>query len=232
VPQIGANAKYVTTTSIKPPDRCPHCNSKRLIKKGARKKKLETVPLYRCRSCGRTFTPGPRTIRNKTYPINEILEALTLYDRGHTLEETAQKISSLYGHRVAPSTISRWLSEHPRLTSYRRLRDRGRHLFTPTQVIRAHKLYHRQVYAFAYHRAKLAFLQDGTLDDRRAAGAESTARFAAVATFLELIPTTCPHDLFCREDGARSSQLESTFINPDRLIVVEKQNAATDCAWR
>ena len=33
-------------------------------------------------------------MRNKTYPINEILEALTLYNRGYTLEETAAKISS------------------------------------------------------------------------------------------------------------------------------------------
>jgi len=139
-----------TTASIKTPDLCPYCNSKRLIKKGTRKKKLETVPLFRCRSCGRTFAPGPRTIRNKTYPINEILEALTLYDRGATLEETAARISSRHGHRVAPSTISRWLSEHPRLTTYRHLRDRGRRLFTPTQVIRTHKLYHRQVYEFAY----------------------------------------------------------------------------------
>jgi DNA-directed RNA polymerase subunit RPC12/RpoP len=34
-------------SSIKPPERCPHCNSSRLIKKGTRKKKLERVPLYR-----------------------------------------------------------------------------------------------------------------------------------------------------------------------------------------
>jgi transposase-like protein len=79
---------------INPPDRCPHCNSKRLIKKGTRKKKLEDVPLYRCRSCGRTFAPGPRAMRNKTYPLPEILEAFMLYDRGNTLEETAEGISS------------------------------------------------------------------------------------------------------------------------------------------
>jgi transposase-like protein len=103
--------------SIKPPERCPHCNSKRLIKKGTRKKKLEDVPLFRCRACGRTFAPGPRAIRNKTYPLLEILEAFTLYDRGNTLELTADKISSRYGHRVAPSTISRWLAEHPALTT-------------------------------------------------------------------------------------------------------------------
>jgi transposase-like protein len=183
-------------SSIKPPERCPHCNSKRLIKKGTRKKKLEDVPLFRCRACGRTFGPGPRAIRNKTYPLPEILEALTLYDRGNTLEETAEKISSRYGHRVAPSTISRWLTEHPALTTYRRLRERGRRLFSPTQLIRTHKLYHRQVYEFAYHRAKLAFLKDGTLDNKRATGVHSTSRFSPLAEFLESIPTTCPHDLF------------------------------------
>jgi len=215
---------------IKPPDRCPHCNSKRLIKKGTRKKKLEDVPLYRCRSCGRTFAPGPRAIRNKTYPLPEILEAFTLYDRGNTLEATAEKMSSRYGHRVSPSTISRWLAEHPALTTYRRLRDRGRRQFSPTQLIRAHKLYHRQVYEFAYHRAKLAFLKDGTLDDKRAAGASSTSRFSALADFVESIPQTCPHDLFRREEGARSSQLAPDFLALDKLIVVRKQNAATDMA--
>ena len=179
--------------SIKPPERCPHCNSRRLIKKGARQKKLERVPLYRCRACGRTFTPDPRAVRNKTYPVNEILEALTQYDRGNTLEETSRTISSRHGHPVAASTISRWLSEHPALTTYRRLRARGRRLFTPTQVIRAHKLYHAQVYDFAFRRAKLAFLRDGSLDEKRAATAASTARFAALANFLESVPTACPH---------------------------------------
>jgi hypothetical protein len=42
---------------------------------------------------------------------------LTLYHRGNRLEVTAEKISSRYGHRVAPATISRWLSEHPALTT-------------------------------------------------------------------------------------------------------------------
>ena len=217
--------------AIKPPERCPYCNSPRLIKKGARQKKLERVPLYRCRACGRTFAPGPRAVRNKTYPVNEILEALTLYDRGDTLEQTAAKISSRHGHPVAPSTISRWLSEHPALTTYRRLRARGRRLFAPTQLIRSHKLYHRQVYEFAFHRAKLAFLRDGSLDDKRAATTSSTARFAALADFLEAVPTSCPHDLFRRDEGARGSQLDPSFIdNTTGPIVVERPNTATETA--
>ena len=217
-------------SSIKPPTRCPHCNSTRLVKKGTRKNKLERVPLYRCRACGRTFAAGPLAIRNKTYPLPEILEALTLYNRGNTLGDTATKISSRYGHPVAASSISRWLSEHPTLTSYRRLRARGRRLFSPTRIIRAQKLYHRQVYEFAYHRAKLAFLRDGTLDDKRAAGTGSTSRFSALADFLESVPTTCPHQLFRKDDGSRSSQLDASFIDPAKLIVIEKQNIATETA--
>jgi hypothetical protein len=131
----GRYTRHTTPINDKGARTLPHCNSNRLIKKGTRKKKLEDVPLFLCRACGRTFAPGPRAIRNKTYPLPEILEALTFYNRGNTLEATAEKISSRHGHRVAPSTISRWLSEHPALTTYRRLRDRGRRLFTPTQLI-------------------------------------------------------------------------------------------------
>jgi hypothetical protein len=107
---------------------------------------------------------------------------------------------------------------------------RGRRLFTPTQLIRAQKLYHRQVYEFAYHRAKLAFLRDGTLDDKRGAGPTSTSRFSSLADFLESIPQTCPHGLFQREDGSRGSQLAPDFLALEKLIVVNKQNAATETA--
>src|SRR5476651_1054590 len=116
----------------KAPDRCPHCNSTRLTLKGTREKKLERVRIMRCRSCGRRFSPGPRALRNKTYPVGEILDAITLYGRGHSLAETSRRISSRYGHTVHPSTVSRWLKQHPRLTTYARLRARGKQLFTAT----------------------------------------------------------------------------------------------------
>jgi transposase-like protein len=211
---------------IKPPERCPSCNSRSIAPKGARAKKLERIRLYRCRSCRRTFTPGPRAIRNKTYPLHEILEALSTYNRGYTLEETSRRMSSRHGHSVNPATISRWLAAHPRLTTYRRLRDRGLKLFTPPQLIRTFKLYHRQVYEFSYHRAKLAFVHAGTLDDRR----RGDTRFAPLTDFLVRVHRDCPHEVFCREDGERGSQLTPGFLSLDRLTVIEKQNTATDTA--
>jgi hypothetical protein len=76
------------------------------------------------------------------------------------------------------------------------------------------------------HRTKLAFLRDGTLDDKRATRATSTARFSALADFLESIPQTCPHNLFQKEDRSRGSQLAPDFLALDKLVVVKKQNAA------
>jgi transposase-like protein len=202
---------------IKPPERCPSCNSRSIAPKGSRTKKLEKVRLYRCASCGRVFTPGPRAIRQKVYPLNEILDALSTYNRGYTLEETSRRLSSHYGHAIHPATISRWLAEHPRLTTYQRLRDRGLALFTPPQLIRTVKLYHRQVYEFAAHRGKAAFIRAGTLDDRR----RGNTRFAPVAGFLDRVHHECPHELFRREDGARASRLAPGFLSLDRLVVFE-----------
>jgi ATP-dependent exoDNAse (exonuclease V) beta subunit len=51
-----------------------------------------------------------------------------------------------------------------------------------------------------------------------------------LADFLESVPTTCPHDLFRKDDSSRGSQLDSAFIDPARLIVIEKQNIATETA--
>src|SRR5262249_41623346 len=90
------------------------------------------------------------------------------------------------------------------------------------------KLYHRQIYGYAYHRPKLDFLRAGTLDDKRS----GDTHLAPIADFLESIPTTCPHDLFRRDDDpkARASQATPNWADASRIIVNRKQNAATEAA--
>jgi hypothetical protein len=214
------------SSPVKPPERCPHCGSLKIAARGHRRKKLETVRLYHCRACGRRFTPGPRALRGKTFPLGEILDAITAYNRGDSLEEVSRRLSSRHGHTISPSTISRWLTAHPHLTTYRRLREKGRALFSPPRVIRMTKLYHAQVYEFGCHRAKLAFLREGTLDDRRS----GDKRFAPLADFLENVPQNCPHEMFKREEGERASSLAPNFHDLVCLNVIEKTNAATDAA--
>jgi hypothetical protein len=103
----------------------------------------------------------PVELRNKTYPLRIVLDAITQYDLGYSLDETAEKVRTRNGHRVARSTIAGWLAEHRSLTTYTRLRADGRRLYPPRQTIRAIKLYHRQVYQYAYHRPKIALLGRG-----------------------------------------------------------------------
>jgi len=207
-----AHAHRVPHT-VKPPGRCPHCGSTRLIRKGTRRKKLEIVQLWQCKLCRRVFTPAPAELRYKTYPLRVILDGVTLYNLGYSLPEAAAKLKSRHGYKVSPSTLASWMSEHRELTTYSRLRPQLRHLFPPTKTICRSKLYHRQVYSFAYHRPKLALQRES----------RQHARLAPLADFLERVPNDCPHELF--RESSRASQIPN-FVNRNHLIVVEKENFA------
>jgi transposase-like protein len=166
----------------KSPAECPYCGSHAVSRKGVRKKKLEIVQLWRCASCKRTFTPGPAALRNKTYPIRLVLQALTLYDLGYLLSETAKRLKQRASRAVSPSTIATWIGARKEHTTFRRLRAEASTIYPPEQTIRSIKLYHRQIYAFAYHRSKLALLRRNP----------QHRRFEALATFLENIPSNVP----------------------------------------
>jgi len=165
-------------------------------------------------------------MRNKTYPLRTVIDALSTYSLGYSLEVTAVRIKSKSGRTIGASTIAGWLAQHKPLMSYLRLRDKGRHLFPPEQTIRSIKLYHRQIYRYAFHRPKLAFLRHGELDDKRS----GDTRFAAVANFLEAVPLICPHDLFRAEDRGRASQTQPEFADITRIVVNRKENIATRIA--
>jgi hypothetical protein len=216
-PVIAPRPRAVLYTA-KHPGRCPSCDGTSLSRKGSRTKKFETVQRWQCASCGRGFTPAPPELRAKTYPLRVILDGVTLYNLGYTLAEASAKLKAKSGCRVPSSTLAAWIAEHRDLTAYARLRGEGRVLFKPAQTIRITKLYHRQVYEYAYHQPKLAFLRDSN----------EHARFAAVADFLESVPKRCPHDLFQR--SARASESAPAFLDRSRLSARQKENFATHLA--
>ncbi len=140
----------------------------------------------------------------------------------------AERLKKKTNRSVSPSTITSWLHEYKQHYSYRRLRAQGLRRFKPEQTIRSIKLYHRQVYGYAYHRPKLELLRAGALDDKR----KGDMHFGPVADFLERIPTNCPHDLFRRHDDpkSRASQVAPVWADASRIIVNRKENAATQTA--
>ena len=73
---------------------CPYCGSKDFVKRGTRQKKLGKVQLYKCHDCGRTFTPG--AVKGKHYPMVVIIDAMSLYYLGYSLEESAKTASEIY----------------------------------------------------------------------------------------------------------------------------------------
>jgi transposase-like protein len=232
--------RRLNPATAKQPTECPHCGCKRLTRKGTREKKLERVQLWQCTYCRRVFTPAPHSARNTTYPPRVIFEAITTYNLGYSVTETARRIHASRGVRITASSLFRWLATYRPLAAYARLRARGLALFPARKTICAVKLYHRQVYEYAYHRPKLALLgrevsspskrrQDGKKAPSTAPNRAHAARFVPLADFLESVPTRCPHALFTA--SARASQTHAPpFIAANKRVAVRKENTATRIA--
>jgi transposase-like protein len=108
-PPPSANAASLHTA--RPTDTCPYCGGKRIIRKGVRRNKYGDVQLFYCHHCQKKFTP--LVTKHKSFPLRVILDALSLYNRLHTLEEAAAAVTEKYG-----ISVSRQMSE----TGWRALR--------------------------------------------------------------------------------------------------------------
>jgi hypothetical protein len=73
---------------------CPYCQEKDFTKRGVRKTKTGETQLYKCKACGKTFTPG--SVKGKHYPIEAIIDAMSLYYLGNSLEYSAKVASEIY----------------------------------------------------------------------------------------------------------------------------------------
>ena len=71
--------------------KCPYCFSTRFVRRGTRQKKLESVQLYLCNDCGKTFTQ--HLTKGKHYPLPIILDALAIYHLGYSLEQTCKIVN-------------------------------------------------------------------------------------------------------------------------------------------
>jgi len=192
-------------------ERCLYCESPDIIKKGKRYKKLEIIQLWYCHHCQCVFTP--QITKGKTYPLKVILESLMLYYRGETRLHTSERIKERFGIAVPPRTFSKWLAEYRTITTYARLRERCATRFRPSQLIRATRLHHKQVYTYRVHQGKLALI----LTDKQ------HAAFSPVATYLTDMAASCPHHLF--QTDARASQDKAAY-NLDTVEITAKRNHA------
>ncbi len=192
-------------------ERCPYCESKKIVKRGKRRKELEEVQLYLCRECEKTFTP--QKIKGKRFPLKIIIDGLSYYNMGYSFDESRNFLKENYGIAVNSQTLSNWLEEFEKLCTYSRMREYGKKLFTPNQIIQSTVLYHRQVYKFRYHKAKTALL----LQDFK------HEKFEPLRQFLEVVSIECPHQFF--QEGERSSEQRIKF-DLSQVRINEKSNFA------
>lgn len=196
-------------------EKCPYCLSKKIVKRGKRKKKLEEVQLYLCKDCNKTFTS--QIVKGKKFPLKIIIDGLSYYNMGYSREESCNFLKEGYGFEIQPVTLSNWLQEFEKLCTYSRMREYGKKLFTPNQIIQSTVLYHRQVYKFRYHKAKTALL----LQDFK------HEKFEPLRQFLEAVSIECPHQFF--QEGERSSEQNIKF-NLAEVRINEKSNFAVRLA--
>ncbi|MDO8443803.1 MAG: PD-(D/E)XK nuclease family protein [Candidatus Azambacteria bacterium] len=208
--------EVMRSKSLSPdPSLCPYCNSKEFVKRGLRKKKLETVQLYLCGACKRTFTS--QFIKGRHFPMNLVIEGLNYYNLGFGLEETCNLLNQKFGVRPEASTLSNWTSQYSELCRYSRLRPFAVKMFKPEDTVETTSMAHRQIYRFRYHRAKMKIL----LEDYK------HRNFGPLKEYLEAVSSETPHQYF--QDGLRISEIKTKF-DKAQMIIRSKTNYANALA--
>ncbi|MFZ2226471.1 MAG: PD-(D/E)XK nuclease family protein, partial [Candidatus Moraniibacteriota bacterium] len=206
---------------------CPYCHGANFFKRGTRQKKNEIVQLYLCRDCQKTFTPG--SAKGKHYSISVILDAISLYYLGYSLEESARRVSQIINANktvdeknveitINSDTVSNWITQYEPLCAFARMRPHALKLFPPEQTISSATLAHRQLYRFRHHRSKtILIIQEDW----------KHSKFWPLKEFLDLVPVECPHQYF--QEGARASETPLMFSKTE-MIVRGKHNFANKMA--
>lgn len=196
---------------------CPYCRSVEFVKRGTRNNKFQTIQLYECKNqeCGRTFSA--QDVKGRKFPLNVVIEALSFYNLGYTLEGTCSILEQKFGVRPKIDTLAAWYEQYKPLCRYERLRPYALKMFAPEDVVETVTLAHRQLYRFRYHRAKIALMLQEF----------PNRRFTPLKEFLDNVSSETPHQYFM--EGARMSEVRSKFDKAG-MIVKSKYNFANRLA--
>jgi len=127
-------------------EECPYCNSKSIVKYGKRKRKREEIQIYKCSLCGKFFSD--KKLKHKSYNPKIILNSISIYNLGCTLEETKKEMTKRFHIRIPESTIHSWIKEYSGICRFPRLREQATKLHKPEEMIFSRNLQHKQIYKF------------------------------------------------------------------------------------
>jgi len=216
-----AGAKTMSSPSVDKQIICVYCASADTVKRGWREKKRERVQLYLCRSCLRTFTPA--TVKGKHYPHAVIIDAMSYYNLGFSLEQACRIIKQKTDFDLSASTVANWVEEFKDLCRYYRYRPFAIKMCKPAETVVSATLAHRQLYRFMFHQPKARLIIREDIKH---------SRFWPLTEFLSLVPSETPHQYFTVEGGyagQRASEAPIRF-SKESMIVRSKNNFANKLA--
>lgn len=211
--------------SIPEKPHCPYCHGTRLIKKGHRQNKYESVTLRRCQTCRTVFSPPQK---HRTFPFPVILDALDRYDRLQSANEVALALSRRYRLPIRERTVRQWIADFRPVLPITRYRTHlkaeetnRREAGLPGPLLLESRLLHGLTYDFKFHRGKMALLLER----------DPNRRFSSLRDFLDEVPRACPHDLFRENSGKkRRASREGDRFRIDDTAIVARENLAPEMA--
>lgn len=89
--------------------RCPYCGKNNIMKKGFRKLKKGSKPVYSCKDCCHKFSFG---LGKKRFDIKVILNAVCAYNQGYDYEEVCDILCRKYKVNACLTSVFRWVMEY------------------------------------------------------------------------------------------------------------------------
>jgi len=185
--------------------KCVSCGTENIVKRGIRENKREKVQLYKCKDCGKVFNDNK--LKNKSYNVNVILNALSYYNKGYTFEESARLVNKRFKVNVSPQLVHSWLKEYKELCSFSRFRNNVK----DQDMIYSRLFNHKQPYLFKYHKFKV----NNLVNDY----------FKGVNHYLVERVKDCPNSLFV-SSNLRSSQFRISLDKIKKVKIIKSKNKA------
>jgi transposase-like protein len=166
--------------------KCPRCYGKNIICYGYHNNKQ----IYYCKNCRKKFVNSG--LKNKTYSPSVIINAISYYNLGNTLDETVKIINKRYKIKGSISSVHSWIDEFSDICSYKKIRSYVLRNYNDNgKIIDAFSFQHCGLtYNFMYHKPKLEML---------------CANFLYLKRYILKMKEECPSDFFNKNE--RCSQL-------------------------
>jgi len=165
--------------------KCPKCKSGNVIKYG----RYGDAQTYYCKDCRKRFRD--KGLKEKTYSPHVITSAITHYNLGSTLEESARYVNRRFKVKISKSSVHSWVKEFSDICTYRKLRSQVVKKYLG-DIIFAFSFQHSGLtYNFRYHLPKLELL---------------CSSYPSLIQFLRDMERRCPSDIF--KENKRCSQIK------------------------